>query len=67
MIVKFRAYYNGGLGFAEAERYDRFAIGDSSAELMRSVDVAVRVHLNDRLVPGDVLRFLLANETGAGG
>lgn len=67
MIVKFSAYYNGDLGFAEAERYDRFAIGGSSAALMRSVDVAARVHLNDRLVPGDVLRVLLANETGAGG
>lgn len=67
MRVKFCAYYNGGLGFAGAERVDIFAIGDSSAELMRSVDVAARVHLNDRLVPGDVLRVLLANETGAGG
>jgi len=67
MIVKLRAYYNGDLGFAEAERDDIFAIGDSSAELMRSVDVAARVHLNDRLVPGDVLRVLLANEAGAGG
>jgi len=67
MIVKFRAYYNGDLGFAEAERDDIFAIGDSSAELMRSVDVAARVHLNDRLVPGEVLRVFLANEPGAGG
>ncbi len=67
MIVKFRVYYNGHLGFAEAERDDIFAIGDSSAELMRSVDVAARVHLNDCFVPGDVLRVLLANEAVAGG
>lgn len=67
MIVKFRAYYNGHLGFAEAERDDIFAIGDSSVELMKNVDVAARVHFSGRLVPGDVLRVLLANEAGAGG
>lgn len=67
MIVKFRAYYNGNLGFAEAGRDDIFAIGDSSAELMRSVDVAACVHFSGCLVPEDVLRVLLANEAGAGG
>ncbi len=67
MIVKFRVYYNGHLGFAEAERDDIFAIGDSSAELMRSVDVAACVHFSGCLVPEDVLRVLLANEAGAGG
>ncbi len=67
MIVKFRAYYDGNLGFAEAERDDIFAIADSSAALMRNVDVAACVHFSGCLVPADVLRVLLANETGAGG
>ncbi|MEE9456217.1 MAG: hypothetical protein V3W11_03595 [bacterium] len=67
MIVKFRAYYNGNLGFAEAERDDIFAVGDSSTALMKNVVVAACVHFSGRLVPGDVLRVLLANETGAGG
>jgi hypothetical protein len=67
MIVKFRPYYNGNLEFAEAERDDIFASGDSSTELMRNVDVAACVHFSGCLVPGDVLRVLLANEAGAGG
>ncbi len=67
MLVKFRAYYNGELWCAEAERDDIFAIGDSLAELMRNVDVAARVHFSGRLAPGDVLHVLLANEAGAGG
>ncbi|NIT36493.1 MAG: type II toxin-antitoxin system HicB family antitoxin [candidate division Zixibacteria bacterium] len=67
MIVRFRAYHNGELWCAEAERDDIFAIGSSLAELMRNVDVAARVHFSGHLVPGDSLHIILANETGASG
>lgn len=66
MIVKFRAYHNGDLWCAEAERDEIFAIGESLAELMDNVDVAARIHFSGRLAPGDVLHILVANEAGAG-
>lgn len=66
MVVNFRAYPYGELRCAEAERDDMFAIGDTPAELMKSVDVAAGVHFSGRLAPRDVLHILLANEAGAG-
>jgi hypothetical protein len=66
MIVKFRAYYNGELWCAEAERNDIFAIGDSLLELAKNVDVAARVHFSGRLAPGETLHVTLANEAGSG-
>lgn len=66
MIVKFRAYYNGELWCAEAERNDIFAIGDSLLELAKNVDVAARVHFSGRLAPGEALHVILANDAGSG-
>jgi hypothetical protein len=67
MIVRFRAYHNGELWCAEAEKDDIFAIGASLAELMKNVDVAARVHFSGRVVPGDSLHIILANEPGSSG
>jgi hypothetical protein len=66
MIVKFRAYHNGELWCAEAERNDIFALGDSLLELAKNVDVAARVHFSGRLAAGEILRVILSNETGSG-
>jgi hypothetical protein len=67
MIVRFRAYHNGELWCAEAERDDIFAIGDSLVELMKNVDLAARVHYGGRTAPGEILHIILANEAGVGG
>jgi hypothetical protein len=66
MIVRFRAYCNGELWYATAERADIFAVGGSLSELMDNVDLVTRMHYGGRVAPGEGLHITMTNEVGAG-
>jgi hypothetical protein len=66
MLIRFRAYRNGELWCAQAEREDIFAIGESITDLMRNVDTAARVHFSGKTARREEIHIMVFNETGAG-
>ena len=63
MLVKVEAYHDGQFWCGRALRHDFFSQGKTLDELLKNVEEAASLHLEDQLRPGEALNLLLISET----